>query len=122
MIVFEYFYNKMEVFGPRMDNMTARDLKAKDEAKVSLFSLSVHLSLDVFLSDCLSVCQWVFLQLIICLPVSLSSFLSTDLSTCLCLLKCLSVMLHPPSPPSGTSTQSLTSLSHQCLLPRQTAE
>ena len=50
MIVFEYFYDKMEVFGPRMDNMAARDLKAKDEAKVSLFSQSVHLSVDWYVS------------------------------------------------------------------------
>ena len=37
MIVFEYFYDKMEVFGPRMDNMAARELEMEDEKEVSLF-------------------------------------------------------------------------------------
>ena len=42
MIVFEYFYDKMEVFGPEMDVMAARDLEMEDEEDVSLF-ISVSL-------------------------------------------------------------------------------
>jgi len=37
MIVFEYFHDKMEVFGPKMDNMAARELEMEDEEEVSLF-------------------------------------------------------------------------------------
>jgi len=31
MIVFEYFHNKMDVFGPRMDKKATRDVKLKVE-------------------------------------------------------------------------------------------
>jgi len=34
MIVFEYFHDKMEVFGPKMDSMAARELEMEDEEEV----------------------------------------------------------------------------------------
>ena len=34
MIVFEYFYSKMEVFGPKMDKIALKDLEMED---VSMF-------------------------------------------------------------------------------------
>ena len=37
MIVFEYFHDKMEVFGPKMGKMAARELEMEDEEEVSLF-------------------------------------------------------------------------------------
>jgi len=52
MIVFEYFYDKMEVFGPEMDNMAARELEIedeKDEEEVSLFTV-VSICLPICLS------------------------------------------------------------------------
>ena len=49
MIVFEYFYDKMDVFGPRMDAMAGRDMEMEDEEEVSLF---IPASLSVLLSDC----------------------------------------------------------------------
>ena len=48
MIVFEYFYDKMEVFGPEMDNMNARELEMEDKEEVSLFTF-VSVSLPVCL-------------------------------------------------------------------------
>ena len=46
MIVFEYFYDKMDVFGPEMDNLAARELEMEDEKQVSLFTV-VSVSLPV---------------------------------------------------------------------------
>ena len=38
MIVFEYFYDKMDIFGPRMNEMAARiNLEMEDMEKVCLF-------------------------------------------------------------------------------------
>ena len=47
MVVFEYFFNKMDIFGPKMDVMAARiDQERKDMEEVCLFPC---------LSPCLSV-------------------------------------------------------------------
>ena len=49
MIVFEYFFDKMNIFGPKMDEMTAR----------------INLEMEDMEEVCLSVCLLVYL------PVSL---------------------------------------------------
>ena len=43
MIMFEYFRDKMDVLGKKMDSKTARDLEMEEEEEVSLF-ISVPLS------------------------------------------------------------------------------
>ena len=46
MIVFEYFFSKVDVFGPKIDKMAFRDgLETKDlkEVCLSVFCLSVYM-------------------------------------------------------------------------------
>ena len=52
MVVFEYFYDKMDIFGPKMNEMATRfDLEMEDMEEVCL-----SISASVYLSVCLSVC------------------------------------------------------------------
>jgi len=60
MIVFEYFYDKMDVFGPEMDDVAAGDDPEMEEVCLSLCLL-------VCLSVCLSVC--LLNPLFVCQPV-----------------------------------------------------
>ena len=62
MIVFEYFYDKMDVFGPEMDDVAAGDDPEMEEVCLSLCLL-------VCLSVCLSV------EPSVCLSAYLLSFL-----------------------------------------------
>ena len=52
MIVFEYFFRKMDVFGPKMDKMTCRDSLEMKDMKEVCFSVLFFVSLCtcVFLS------------------------------------------------------------------------
>ena len=97
MIVFEFFYDKMEVFGPKMDDMARylemeEDLEMEEEEEEEEGEEKEE-------------------------EEEVSLFIALFLSLCFCLPKCLSVM----PPPSGTCTHSLAPLGHQCLLPCQTA-
>ena len=55
MVVFEYFYDKMDIFGPKMNEMARVDLEMEDMEEVCL-SISASVCLSVHLSVCLSVC------------------------------------------------------------------
>ena len=78
MIVFEYFYDKMDVFGPKMDDVAARDDPEMEDVCLSLCLL---VCLSVFLPVCLSVCLSACLSVApLCLSVSLSIKLPSCLS------------------------------------------
>ena len=57
MIVFEYFYNKRDVFGPEMKDVAAKDDPEGEEVCLSL-CLLVNLSVFLFVCPfvCLSAC------------------------------------------------------------------
>ena len=81
MIVFEYFYDKMEVFGPEMDVMAARyvEMEYEEEEEEEEEEEGEEVSLFIIVFQ----------------------------SICFYLPKCPSVMLHPPSPPSCRYVHSL---------------
>jgi len=131
MIVFEFFYDKMEVFGPKMDDM-ARYLEMEEDLEMEEEEEGEEEEEEgeekeeeegeeeeeegeekeeeegeeeeeegEEKEE----------------EEEVSLFIVLFLSLCFCLPKCLSVM----PPPSGTCTHSLAPLGHQCLLPCQTA-
>ena len=55
MVVFEYFYDKMDIFGPKMNEMARVDLEMEDMEEVCL-----SISASVYLPVCLSVCLSAF--------------------------------------------------------------
>ena len=54
MVVFEYFFNKMNIFGPKMDEMAARINPEMEDIEEVCLSISASVSL---LFICLS-CSW----------------------------------------------------------------
>ena len=43
MIVFEYFFDKMEIFGPRMNEMAAKKMEDMEEVRLSVCLSSVYM-------------------------------------------------------------------------------
>ena len=52
MVVFEYFFDKMDIFGPKMNEMARIDLEMEDMEEVCL-SISVSVCLSISLSVCM---------------------------------------------------------------------